>query len=86
MPKTIMLQTEIADAPLIEQWLSARKGSRVYLEVPKIGKKEKLIMLAAKNAEIILSNDKERIRREEGRTIGAAKSLPMQSELKRQTG
>ena len=75
LPKTIMLQTEIADAPLIEQWLSSRKGSRVYLEVPKIGKKEKLILLAAKNAEIILSNDKERIRREEGRTIGAAKEL-----------
>lgn len=75
LPKTIMLQTEIEDASLIEQWLSSRKGSRVYLEVPKIGKKEKLILLAAKNAEIILSNDKERIRREEGRTIGAAKEL-----------
>ena len=75
LPRTIMLQTEIADQELIGEWLSARKGTKVYLQVPKIGNKEKLVMLAAKNARMVLDNDKERIRREEGRTIGAAKEL-----------
>lgn len=75
LPRTIMLQEEIGDRELIEQWLSGRKGSRVYLTVPKIGSKEKLVTLAAKNAEMVLSKDKERIRREEGRTIGAAKEI-----------
>ena len=75
LPRTIMLQTEIADQELIGEWLSARKGTKVYLQVPKIGNKEKLVTLAAKNARMVLDNDKERIRREEGRTIGAAKEL-----------
>lgn len=51
------------------------KGGRVYLKVPRIGSKEKLVELAAKNAMLVLSQDKERIRREEGRTIGAVKEI-----------
>ena len=43
--------------------------------MPKKGTKEKLVELAAKNAEMVLSQDRERIRREEGRTIGAMKEI-----------
>lgn len=75
IPRELMLQEEIEDRELIEQWLTRRKGSRVYLKVPKIGSKEKLVELAAKNAALVLSQDKERIRREEGRTIGAVKEI-----------
>lgn len=75
IPKELMLQEEIEDAEVIEQWLTKRKGSRVYIRVPKIGSKEKLVELAAKNAMLVLSQDKERIRREEGRTIGAVKEI-----------
>lgn len=75
LPRTIMLQTQVGDKELIEQWLSGRKGSRVKLVVPKIGSKEKLVLLAAKNAELVLSKDKERLKREEGRTIGAVREL-----------
>lgn len=75
IPRELMLQEEIEDMPILEQWLSARKGSRVYLRVPKKGAKEKLVELAAQNAGLILSQDKERIRREEGRTIGAMKEI-----------
>lgn len=75
LPRTIMLQEEIGDKELIEQWLSERKGMRVHIVVPKIGSKEKLVLLAAKNAEMVLSRDKERIKREEGRTIGAVKEI-----------
>lgn len=75
VPREIMLQTDIEDREAIEQWLTGRRGSRVYLRVPKIGSKEKLVELAARNAELILSKDKERIRREEGRTIGAVKEI-----------
>ncbi len=75
LPKELMLQYEIEDAELIEKWLSDRKGSRVYLRVPKIGSKEKLVELAAQNAKLILSQDRERLKREEGRTIGAVKEI-----------
>lgn len=75
IPRELMLQHEIEEAELIERWLSGRKGARVYLRVPKIGTKEKLVELAAKNAALVLSQDKERIKREEGRTIGAVKEI-----------
>lgn len=75
IPRELMLQYEIPDAELIEDWLGKRKGGRVRLLVPKKGTKEKLVELAAQNAALVLSQDKERLKREEGRTIGAAKEI-----------
>ena len=75
IPRELMLECEVEDHGLIEQWLTARKGHRVYLRVPKIGEKEKLVELAKKNAALVLSQDRERIKREEGRTIGAMKEI-----------
>ncbi len=75
IPKELMLQEQIEDIEVLERWLSARKGSRVYIRVPKKGTKEKLVELAAKNAALVLSQDKEKIKREEGRTIGAVKEI-----------
>ena len=75
IPKALVLQEEIEDIGILEKWLSARKGNRVYIQVPKIGAKEKLVELAAQNAKLVLSQDKERIKREEGRTIGAVKEI-----------
>ena len=75
IPRELMLQYEIEDAELIEKWLSERKGSRVYLKVPKIGSKGKLVELAAQNAKLVLSQDREKLKREEGRTIGAVKEI-----------
>lgn len=75
IPRELMLQEEIEDIEVLEKWLSARKGSRVYIRVPKKGTKERLVELAAKNAALVLSQDKEKIKREEGRTIGAVKEI-----------
>ena len=77
LPKEIMLSAEIEDIPVIEEWLSAKRGARVYIRVPQKGMKEKLVELAKKNAELVLSQDRERIKREEGRTIGALKEIEM---------
>ena len=75
IPKELMLQYEIEDAEIVEKWLTERRGGRVYLRVPKIGSKEKLVELAAQNAKLILSQDREKLKREEGRTIGAVKEI-----------
>ena len=75
IPRELMIQEEIEDTEVLEKWLSARKGSRVYIRVPKKGSKEKLVALAAKNAALVLSQDREKIKREEGRTIGAVKEI-----------
>ncbi len=75
IPKEIMLQTQIGEADVIAQWLSGKRGQKVYVRVPQKGMKEKLVDLAQKNARLVLNQDKERLKREEGRTIGAMKEI-----------
>ena len=75
IPAEIMMQTEIEDGEIIEDWLTARRKQRVHIRVPKTGTKEKLVELAKENAWMVLSKDRERIKREEGRTIGAVKEI-----------
>ena len=75
IPKEIMLQEEVEDLELIAQWLEKKKGQKVRIAVPKKGTKEKLVELAYQNAQMVLQRDRERIKREEGRTIGAVKEI-----------
>jgi excinuclease ABC subunit C len=75
IPRELMLQEPIEDMELIEQWLTTKRGGRVYVRIPLKGAKEKLVELAAQNAKLVLDKDRERIRREEGRTIGAVKEI-----------
>lgn len=75
IPSELMLPEEIEDRQVIEEWLAKKKGYKVHLKVPKKGNKEKLVELAERNAAMVLKTDKERLKREEGRTIGAVKEL-----------
>ncbi len=75
VPKEVMLQTQIEEEKVIAEWLSEKRGQKVYIRVPKKGMKEKLVDLAQKNARLVLNQDKERLKREEGRTIGAMKEI-----------
>lgn len=75
IPSQLMLKEELEDSALLEEWLTQKRGHKVYLRVPKKGTKEKLVELAQKNAELVLNTDRERLKREEGRTIGAVKEI-----------
>ena len=75
IPRELILQEEIEEIPVLEEWLSEKRGQKVYIRVPKKGTKEKLVELAGKNAQMVLSQDKEKLKREEGRTIGAMKEI-----------
>lgn len=75
IPRELMLQEEIEEPEVIEDWLTQKRGQKVRIRVPKRGTKEKLVELAARNAQIILSQDRDKIKREEGRTIGAMKEI-----------
>ena len=75
LPKELMLECRIEDQKLIEEWLSSRRGSRVYLKVPQRGMRSRLVQMAHENARIALEQDRERIRLEEGRTIGAMQEI-----------
>lgn len=71
IPREVMVEYNIADINLIEQWLAGKRGGKVRIIVPKKGSKERLVELAHKNAALVLTQDMERIKREEQRTIGA---------------
>lgn len=81
IPKEIFLGSELEEVELIEEWLGSRRGQKVYLKVPKKGDKEKLVELARKNAELVLSQDVEKIKKEESRTTGALGELADQLSL-----
>ncbi|MBR5566427.1 MAG: excinuclease ABC subunit UvrC [Roseburia sp.] len=75
IPREIILPQDIDEKEVLENWLAERRGSKVYIRVPQKGVKEKLVELAQKNARLVLNQDKEKMRREEGRTIGAVKEI-----------
>ncbi len=75
IPRELWLQYPVADEKVISQWLTARKGQKVKLVVPQKGQKERLVELAARNAALVLDQDKERLKRDEQRTIGAVRQI-----------
>ncbi len=75
IPREILLEKEVEDMDVLEEWLGVRRGQKVHILVPRKGDKERLVRLASENAAIVLSKDRERIKREEGRTIGAVREI-----------
>ncbi len=75
IPKEIMIQEPVEEQEILEEWLTKKRGKKVTIRIPQKGMKEKLVELAGKNAQLVLSQDKEKIKREEGRTIGAVKEI-----------
>ncbi|MEG2349402.1 MAG: excinuclease ABC subunit UvrC, partial [Hungatella sp.] len=75
VPKELWVQTELEDSDIISQWLTTKRGQKVRIIIPQKGQKERLVELAEKNAALVLSQDKEKIKREELRTIGAMNQI-----------
>lgn len=75
LPKEILVQTDVQDVELLESYLSERRGNQVHIAVPQRGDKHKLLQLAQENAELVLKQDMERIKRQEKRTVGAAREI-----------
>ena len=75
VPSQIVSQYDLKDIELISEWLSSKRGSKVNIIVPKKGSKEKLVELAVKNAEIVLTKDREKLQRQEARSTGAVKEI-----------
>lgn len=75
IPSQIMIEREIEDMEVAGEWLSGKRGSKVSILIPRRGIKEKLVELAKKNAEIVLTTDSEKLEREELRTTRAAQGI-----------
>ena len=71
-----MLQEEIEDASLLEEWLSVKRGGKVNIRVPKKRARRKSWWNWLPTMQtLVLSKDRERLKREEGRTIGAVREI-----------
>lgn len=75
IPGELLLETEIEEKELLERWLSQKREQRVHIKTPQKGEKQKLIELAKENAVMVLHQDLEKLKREEARTIGAAREI-----------
>ena len=77
IPKELVLgdKVEEEEVTVIEDWLSAKRGQRVYIKVPMKGERVRLVELARKNASLILQQDDQKIKRQEARTVGAMDTL-----------
>lgn len=71
LPGEIYVQHPLEEEDQIEAWLTKKRGKKVSIRVPQRGTKEHLLELAAQNAQMVLRQDRDRIRREEQRTVGA---------------
>lgn len=49
-PKELLVPTALDEAPLIEQWLSGKRGENVRVLAPERGTKHQLVLLAEENA------------------------------------
>lgn len=63
VPKQITLDREVLDSELLEQWLSEKRGARVYIVVPRRGDQKQLVDMCRKNAT-------ERLAQTKGSTTG----------------
>lgn len=75
IPKEVLVEEAVEDMELLENWLSGKRGQRVYILTPVKGEKHKLIELAKENAAMVLRQDLEKLKREEARTVGAAQEI-----------
>jgi excinuclease ABC subunit C len=75
IPRELFLPCEVADSELLGEWLSAKKGQKVFLRTPMKGEKARLVELAARNAKLVLDQDRDKLKKEEKRTTGAVHQL-----------
>lgn len=75
LPGEIFLEFEIEEKQMIEEWLTKKRGARVHLRIPVRGQKHRMVEMARENAENVLRMDREKLKKEEKRTVGAVKEI-----------
>lgn len=75
IPRNILLETELEEQDILEQWLTEKKESRVYLKVPKRGQAKELVELVGRNALEALTKQELEDSYQQQRTTGALEQL-----------
>ena len=81
IPKTIIVQEDFEERPLLQEWLSGRRGTKVEIAVPQRGKKRQLLVLAVENAELAWKSRFLVTEREALRALQEALELPAQPRI-----
>ena len=55
VPPEILVQTDLDELPIIEQWLRQKRGHKVVVKVPRRGEKRDLMRMALQNAQETLT-------------------------------
>lgn len=87
IPKEIIIESEIEDQVVLEEWLSNIKGQKVSIRVPQKGDKKSLIQMVKKNAMEYLQKfsnlNKRKYERSEGALIELAEVLGLEEPPRR---
>lgn len=83
IPREILLQHELDELSIISNWLTAKRGAKVYLRVPRKGEKKKLVEMVAENASYLLEQVGARICKEQEMSNGAVEELAKALGLKK---
>lgn len=87
IPKEIIIECEIEDQVVLEEWLSNIKGQKVFIRVPQKGDKKSLISMVKKNAMEYLEKfsnlNKRKYERSEGALIELAEVLGLEEPPRR---
>lgn len=75
IPRELWTECEPEDSGAILEWLAKKRGHKVFLRNPKRGEKERLLDLAKRNAQMVLTQDAEKLKRERERTLGAMEEI-----------
>lgn len=79
IPKEIIIESEIEDQVVLEEWLSNIKGQKVFIRIPQKGDKKSLIAMVKKNAmeylEKFSSLNKRKYEKSEGALIELAEVI-----------
>jgi len=75
VPQRILLPCRVADAPLIQAWLSQMRGSKTKLVTPQRGEKRRLVAMAEENAREALQMMRARWLADTGKTRAALEEL-----------
>lgn len=87
IPKEIIIESEIEDQGVLEEWLSNIKGQKVFIRIPQKGDKKSLIAMVKKNAieylEKFSSLNKRKYEKSEGALIELAEVIGLEKAPRR---
>ena len=75
IPRELIIEDEIEDSFILEEWLSTKKGQKVTIRVPQKGEKKNLVDMVRKNAMEYLEKFSDMNKLKYEKSLGALEQL-----------